>query len=263
VVTLLAMSLNHFSKMLVANPRPFVTAGTHLERWATSPGRAAELVTEFSTPSGHAMAGGAFWGVVFAHATGWWARAACVVAILGTGLSRPYLGVHYVEDVALGWAIGLAIAVVAVRFGDAIADAWNARPLRLRVALAVGASAALWAVTRALGGFGAATGQPSAFVSYAGLLTGVVAAAPLEARHVRLDPRSASPGRRVVRAWLGVALVFGTIVGLDRASDAIAPDATPLGDLLRFVRYAAASAAGLLAAPWLAVRLGLAERTQA
>ena len=77
VVTLLAMSLNHFLKTLVANPRPFVTAGTYRDRWVTSAKRASELVTEYSTPSGHAMAGGAFWGVLLGHASAPWARAAC------------------------------------------------------------------------------------------------------------------------------------------------------------------------------------------
>jgi membrane-associated phospholipid phosphatase len=258
-VTLLAMTANHFLKTLIRNPRPFVTAGTYREAWAVSADRAGELVTEFSTPSGHAMAGGAFWGFWYSVAKDRAARIGCVVMLLGTGLSRPYLGVHYVEDILLGWPLGLAIAFGAARWGDAFAGRWRALSIATRVSIAVGASAALWALTRAFGDAGA-TGQPSAFVSYAGFLTGIVAAGPLEEAHVRFDPRSSSPPRKAIRFVLGVVAILGTLALLDAPFAAIAADATPLGDLLRYVRYAGASVVGLFVAPLVSVRLGLAER---
>jgi membrane-associated phospholipid phosphatase len=259
-VTLIAMSLNHLLKTLVANPRPFVTAGTYREHWATSAKRASELVTEYSTPSGHAMGGAAFWGFLFGAARRRWARVACAVAILGTGLSRPYLGVHYLEDIAIGWPLGLAIAWVATRHGDAVARRWHAISLGGRLAIAGAASVVAWALTRELAGW-STMGQPSAFVSYAGFLTGLVAAEPLEAAHVRFDPRSGSPLQKTLRFVLGVVAILGPLALLDPVFAAIAPDATPLGDLLRYVRYAAASVTGLYVAPLVCVKLGLAGRT--
>jgi membrane-associated phospholipid phosphatase len=258
-VALVAMTANHFLKTLIRNPRPFVAAGTYREHWIASPQRASELVAEFSTPSGHAMTGAAFWGTLFAHVQVRWAKVLCVVAILGTGLSRPYLGVHYVEDVLLGWPLGVAIAWLTVRFGGALGARWRALALGRRVAIAVIASAALWSMTRAFGGAGV-TGQPNAFLSYAGFLTGIVVAEPLEARLIRYDPRSSSVARKALRFALGVALVLGPLALLDRPFAAIAADATPLGDALRYLRYAVASLAGLFVAPLLWVRLGLAER---
>lgn len=261
-VTLLAMTLNHFLKTLIRNPRPFVTDGTYHDTWIASPERAAGLVTEFSTPSGHAMAGGAFWGFLFAQMRAPWAKAACVVAILGTGVSRPYLGVHYVEDILLGWPLGIAIAFFAVRFGRAIGARWSALAVGRRVAIAVGASAVLWAMTRGFG-FTGMTGQPNAFVSYAGFLTGLVAAEPLEASLVGFDPRRGSIVQKAGRFVLGVALILGTLALLDDAFAAIAVDTTPLGDLLRYVRYAAASLIGLLGAPLIYARVGLTEESAA
>lgn len=258
-VTLIAMLSNHLLKTLIANPRPFVTAGTYREHWAVSERRASELVTEYSTPSGHAMGGAAFWGFLYGQARRRWARLGCVAAILGTGLSRPYLGVHYVEDIALGWPLGLAVAAVATRHGDGIARRWNAIPIRGRIAIAVASSVAVWVLTRGLLGWGS-MGQPSAFVSYAGFLTGLVVAEPLEAAYVRFDPRAGTPLQKIARFVLGVAAILCPLVLLGPVFAAIAPDATPLGDLLRYVRYASASAIGLFLAPLVFVRCGLARR---
>jgi hypothetical protein len=163
-----------------------------------------------------------------------------------------------VEDVLLGWALGIALAVVALRRADALARWWNALAHARQVALVAAASAALWLFTRALGGASEAP-QPSAFVSYAGFLTGIVIAHRLELRTVDFDPRSASWASKLVRYALSVALVAGTLFVLDAAFAALAADATPLGDLLRYLRYAAAGVVGIWLGPLLFLRLGLAS----
>lgn len=75
---------------------------------------------DFSFPSGHAAATTAVFGLLT-----WFAlrnlrglvRTAALAAgaavILGVGLSRVYLGVHYPTDVAAGWLVGAAIAACA------------------------------------------------------------------------------------------------------------------------------------------------------
>src|SRR5262245_60811549 len=65
-VVLLAMSLNHVLKTIIANPRPFIREGTWAQNWAVSPRTALSLASEYSTPSGHAMASGAFYAYVAA-----------------------------------------------------------------------------------------------------------------------------------------------------------------------------------------------------
>ena len=81
VLTLVTMSLNHLLKTIIMNPRPFITEGTYAERWAVSPGKAAELATEYSTPSGHAMAGAAFYSYLFASVRNTWFRSACILGM--------------------------------------------------------------------------------------------------------------------------------------------------------------------------------------
>jgi hypothetical protein len=257
VLSLVAMSLNHALKTVIRNPRPFQLEGTHLRNWAVSPGRAAELATEFSTPSGHAMSTGTFYAILFAATRNRWARAGFVVCALMVGISRPYLGVHYVEDVLLGWGLGLALAVVALHYEDTIAEIWGRLAPSHRALLLVGGSLALWLATRAVGG-GVGAEPPAAFVSYAGLLTGILVAQPLEARLVDFDPRSGGLGRKLLRGALTVVLVLGTLAVLGRGFSVIAADYSALGHLLRYVRYVAAAVTGLFLAPLLLTRVGLA-----
>jgi len=262
VLTLVTMSFNHIIKTLIANPRPFMGDGSYLQKWAVSPERAADLATEYSTPSGHAMAAGSFYGylVLMTRDARW--RALFVALALLIGLSRPYLGVHYAEDVLVGWVLGAGMAIAAVRYGPRIEVRWRRMPYRGRVLLLLGLSAAVWVATWAFSVWSSGE-PPSAFVSYAGLLTGVLGAQPLEARFVRFDPRSGGPLRALARYAICVGLMFASLELLKLGFGALADPSAPMGHLLRFIRYASAAITGLFLAPLLFMRLGLATRTRA
>jgi membrane-associated phospholipid phosphatase len=194
VLTLLAMSLNHILKTLIMNPRPFISQGDFMDRWAVSAAKARELATEYSTPSGHAMAGATFYSYLYANVKSRTARIGFVMLILLTGLSRPYLGVHYLEDVLIGWVVGLAIALFAIRYADRISTLWGRFSYGKQVAIVTSSGLILWLATRELSAWTAA-GQPYTFLSYMGLLTGIVVAQPLETR----EPTDPSPIQRL--AW--------------------------------------------------------------
>ena len=108
-----ASILDRWLKLVVHRPRPpYARAGIHHPSW--------------SFPSGHAM--GALVGIGmltyvllrFAEATRRtrlvaWAAATVVIALIG--VSRVYLGVHYLSDVIGGYAVGaawLALCIWAV-----------------------------------------------------------------------------------------------------------------------------------------------------
>lgn len=106
ILVTLTMGLNHILKIIIRNPRPFIREGTYLKKWAVSPDYVRDLATEYSTPSGHAMAAASFYSYLYSCVRNRYVKIVAVLAVLLIGLSCPYLGVHYVEDILLGWAIG-------------------------------------------------------------------------------------------------------------------------------------------------------------
>ena len=167
---------------------------------------------------------------------------------------------HYYEDVLLGWALGVPIALFAVRFGDRIGSAWLTLAAMHRLVIVVGSSVALWLATSPLYASNE-HGQPLPFVSYLGLLAGILFAYPLEARWVGFDPKSSTRFHKAARVVISVALVMGTLLVLDAAFALLAADSSLLGNALRYLRYTAAGVMGVLGAPFLFVRLGLAGTT--
>jgi undecaprenyl-diphosphatase len=103
-----AAILNNVVKLLVARARPEAFFG--------------DIPDSFSFASGHALFSACYFGVVAglvaAHVAKDWQRAvvwvlACSI-IAGIGLSRVYLGVHYLTDVIAGFALA-ALIVCSVR----------------------------------------------------------------------------------------------------------------------------------------------------
>ena len=261
VLVLVTMTINHAIKTIIANPRPFVSEGTFSRNWAVSHAKAAELAAEHSTPSGHAMAGGSFYALLFASVKSHWVKSIAVAALFLTGISRPYLGVHYVEDILLGWPIGIAFALVARRLGGAVGNAWFQLSTPKQCLIAASLSACVVAGSSLLYS-DASHGQPLPFVSYLGLLSGLSVAYPLEMRWINFNPRSSSPLIKMARVGLGVALVMGTLLVLDLIFAKISTDGSALGNALRYLRYSTAGLVGMLGAPYLYMRLGWADAAQ-
>ena len=258
ILVLLTMTLNHFLKVLIRNPRPFITEGTYAEKWAVSAENARELATEYSTPSGHAMAAAAFYGYLYASVRNARVRTAAVLAILLTGLSRPYLGVHYFEDIGIGWMIGLSLILLLWGLEPVIRAAWCARSHAQQVGLVVAGSLALWLATIEING-GSVDDQPLAFMGYAGFLTGIVTGYPLELKTTNFDPRRSNILIKTLRYALTVGLVLCTLLFLDTAFTLLSNDASTTGHLLKYLRYAIAGVVATFIAPVVFTRLGLAE----
>ena len=258
VVMLAALSLNDLLKMLLRNPRPFIAQGTYLQKWAVSAKSARGLAMEFSTPSGHAAGAAAFYAYLYGLVRNRVVRIIAVAAILLIGLSRPYLGVHYFEDILLGWTLGLAVAAVALRCGEAIAAAWNRISHGLQIAIVALSGLALWLIAILLNGHSTA-GPPYAYLCYGGFLTGVVIARPLELSKVNFDPRSSTFLVKILRYLLSVGLLVTTLFALEMIFLLITSRFSMLWNLLEYVRFIAAGFVTVFLAPWVFTRIGWAR----
>ena len=258
ILVLLASCLNHVLKISIGNPRPFMQEGDYLQKWAVPPDNAHELAAEYSTPSGHAMAAASFYAYLYGCVRRLPVRIIAVLAILLIGLSRPYLGVHYVGDILLGWAVGLGTALIALRYADGISLAWSRLPWRWQIGISVAASLTVWIATLAINDW-RFDGQPRAFMGAAGTLTGLVIARPLELGLVNFDPKSGSVLAKIVRYLLTVALALLTLKGLGAAFGAMTDSFSLAGYLLQYVRYIAVGIVSLFLAPLIFTRLGLAK----
>jgi len=120
-----SVALNNVLKLFIQRPRPVLP-------WA-------HVLPDYSFPSGHSMNSLVFYVaialLIWAHAgerTGTVAVIGALVVSIAIGLSRIYLGYHYLSDVVGGFAAGLAwLFIVSIAF-QTIPAAWSRRPSAVR-----------------------------------------------------------------------------------------------------------------------------------
>jgi undecaprenyl-diphosphatase len=103
---------------------PLLMAGTGvlqlLAKWAVN--RPRPNLAEWGFPSGHVLSVVVFFGLVAylvhrSRAQRWRRRLAaalCALMVLGVAISRLYLGVHWLSDLAGGFALGLAYLFLVI-----------------------------------------------------------------------------------------------------------------------------------------------------
>jgi len=100
MMLVLTNGLNMWLKFAFQAPRPY---------WFDA--RVAALANEptFGMPSGHAQNAVALWGLTARLMRKRWLWVVAGVVMLLTGLSRIYLGVHFADQVLLGWLVGAVL----------------------------------------------------------------------------------------------------------------------------------------------------------
>lgn len=217
--------------------------------------RQPEPETSFSFPSDHAQTGGAvFWGFLASRVRRGWFTAVAVLMAFLLGFSRIYLGVHRPQDVVAGWLIGLLLLWAFLRLEPRLVQRWQQLSLGQQVAVAV--------LLPLLPLFLVPSDENGRYPAemagrVAGILIGGGLGSILEARTVGFR----SDGvwwRRLLRYAVGMPLVLGVFL----ASSAV-PDLSPwaLDTAVRVLRYAVLGLVAFWLAPWLFVKLRLAERS--
>ncbi|MHA2504349.1 MAG: phosphatase PAP2 family protein [Candidatus Kariarchaeaceae archaeon] len=254
--------VNHVLKIMIRNPRPFVTTGTYEQNWAVVEGDVEDLVNSYSTPSGHAQFSATFWGQLHAVVRTKLSMILLPVMVFLIGISRVYLGVHYLEDVILGWIVGFIIVLLAMRYEERFADAWNARSQSSRLLLAMMITTISWVIAGYLSEFSA---DGEMFATLGGMLMGIVLGITLDTG-LQYEPKmiaSSVTGKLVIiigRVIVGLLPVFISLLGLDVVFGMISGDDSLIGFLLRYVRYTFVGFSGTYIAPFLFMKLGLAKK---
>lgn len=114
LILLFSTWLNDIFKVLLHAPRPY-WCSTDIEAFANE--------SSFGAPSGHSQTAVAVWGMIAYYVNRTWVWAVCIAVMVLIGLSRIYLGVHFPTDVLSGWLIGGLLLLCFVKFWNPVA-AW-------------------------------------------------------------------------------------------------------------------------------------------
>jgi undecaprenyl-diphosphatase len=242
VLSMVSSWINEVVKSLLKLPRP-------------DPTQVQRLVTEptYGLPSNHAQTGGVIiWGYLASKVRkGWFTAVAVVMAVL-IGLSRPYLGIHFPQDVLVGWLLGLVILVTWLRFEDRLAAWWQRQsPARQALFSVVGPLLLLLLMPPdSAGRYPNESGG-----TFSGMLIGAGLGSIVEQRAVRFKVEGAW-WRRLLRYGLGLTLTAAIFV-----AGSLIPELEPwsVDVAVRLVRYGLLAFFAIGIAPWLFVKLRLAE----
>ena len=114
MMLLLSTAINMGTKMAFHSPRPY---------WFDPRVQGLAAESSFGIPSGHASNTLAVWGILAIGSKSKMVRAALFILIFLIGLSRIYLGVHFLSDVLVGWLLSGLLLWVFLRF-EAPATRW-------------------------------------------------------------------------------------------------------------------------------------------
>ncbi|HEX5807386.1 MAG TPA: phosphatase PAP2 family protein, partial [Anaerolineales bacterium] len=93
-------ALNSVFKLVFSSPRPY---------WVSAEVHPLSVETSFGVPSGHAQNAVALWGIMASGIRKRWAWPLAFLLAFFIGLSRLYLGMHFVTDVFAGWLLGALV----------------------------------------------------------------------------------------------------------------------------------------------------------
>jgi len=96
IVFLIGNTMNTFFKLLFHNARPY---------WISGEVKQYYHETSFGIPSNHAQTPATIWGWLACEIKKRWFTIAALVLAFLIGVSRLYLGVHFLSDVLMGWIL--------------------------------------------------------------------------------------------------------------------------------------------------------------
>lgn len=210
---------------------------------------------DYSFPSGHSVASGAFWtylALAIPHPVMWVASGAMIVLV---PMSRNYLGVHYPSDAFVGASVGVMCALLFWYFLPRIEKFLGNLPEKLKYAVSILVPIVAWIVISLLiVGVGNDLARADASSS-AGLFVGLSVGLLLEEKYVDMEVKEVRSDKKVIliRAMLGILIVMGVYFGMKLAIGDIEVFAVDI--IVRFFRYLTLSLVGILLVPFIFAKI--------
>jgi len=133
-ILLFTGGVNNVFKLVFHGPRPY---------WVSTNVLPGAAETSFGVPSGHAQLAMGVWGISAHWISKTWAWVTAAFIIFFIGFSRMYLGVHFLHDVLLGWAIGGLVLALFIIYWKPLEDWLKTLSLTQQVGVAFGVSVAI------------------------------------------------------------------------------------------------------------------------
>jgi len=239
VLVLMSTYINTVVKTAFAIDRPFLLSSDVI---------AKVNVGYYAFPSGHAQLAATTWPMMASIVRRRWFTVLAALLVLLIGISRLFMGVHYPQDVLVGWILGLVIYLAHVALVEPV-DGWVARQrLGTHLAIAVALPIALTLLM-----------PVDETTTSTGAMLGMGLGFALNAHAGRFVPRQGLRGG-LGRISLGLALVAAAYLLPKLLLGE--PSQLWAALTLHMARYALVSLTGTLVAAWVFMRTGLATRAE-
>jgi len=264
IMLLVSGGVNSLLKLGFQWPRPFWVS-THVQNLVEATG--------FGFPSGHAQNAASIWGLLGVSFPRKWQRWGAILVILGIGMSRIALGVHFAHDVVMGWLVGSLLLGIYLLLEKRVAAWFEEHSVPNQLLALIVCTSLLILPALALvppfdppsppGNWDLGAGIIISPYSYHDLLTTAGAFFGLGLGLILLENKGGFSSRgwvwqRILRYLLGLVGVAVLYLGLG----SIFPDEVNLTSyILRFLRYTLIGLWISWGAPVLFITLKLAERS--
>jgi membrane-associated phospholipid phosphatase len=249
-------------KLLLHEPRPY---------WIGEVKTLAQE-TSYGIPSTHSSDSLVVWGLLALHFRRRWMWILSVLLVLLIATSRLYLGVHFPQDVIGGWILAGIVLLVYWRYEAGFSRWLLQRSMAFRIGLGfltsiliIAAGLVVLAITSSIpdppsfASYATQARSPAQFITLGGALFGAVLGYELMRQQARFKIHG-SWINHILRYLLGISGLLAIYLGLDILFGMLAADETAIGQVLRYLRYAAVTWFATYGAPGIFLQLRLVER---
>jgi membrane-associated phospholipid phosphatase len=249
-------------KQLLHQPRPY---------WIGDVQHLGAEETSYGIPSSHASDSLAVWGYLAYQVKKSWMWVVSIAIFLIISFSRLYLGVHFPHDLIAGWMIGLIVLLLFVKFEKQVSIYLRMQSQTYQIGFGFVISILFIIIGVIVRFIISGTSDPESWAHYAsearslthyftlaGALFGAMAGYVMMKFRASFQVKG-SWSMKLGRYLIGIIGVVITMYGLDFLFSLIASDESITGYILRYIRYGTTTFWVLFGAPWLFLKLRLAN----